>query len=123
MERCRSAGIRPIMITGDHPLTAQAIAREIGIMTNDQVRTGRDLAKMSEQDLKATVDDVSVYARVSPEHKLRIVEALQEKGQVVAMTGDGVNDAPRAQALGHRRRHGHHRHGCLQRGGGHGAAG
>ena len=94
VERCRSAGIRPIMITGDHPLTAQAIAREIGIMTNDQVRTGRDLAQMSEQDLKATVDDVSVYARVSPEHKLRIVEALQEKGQVVAMTGDGVNDAP-----------------------------
>ncbi len=92
--RCRSAGIRPIMITGDHPLTAQAIAREIGIMTNDQVRTGRDLAQMSEQDLKATVEDVSVYARVSPEHKLRIVEALQGKGQVVAMTGDGVNDAP-----------------------------
>ena len=94
VERCRSAGIRPIMITGDHPLTAQAIAREIGIMTNDQVRTGRDLAQMSEQELKDTVADVSVYARVSPEHKLRIVEALQEKGQVVAMTGDGVNDAP-----------------------------
>lgn len=92
--KCRSAGIRPVMITGDHPLTAQAIAQEIGIAGGERVITGRELAKMSESELDEVTGEVSVYARVSPEHKLRIVESLQGKGQIVAMTGDGVNDAP-----------------------------
>jgi Ca2+-transporting ATPase len=90
----KSAGIRPIMITGDHPLTARQIAYDLDIATHGQPLTGRDLATMSAGDLSGYVDDVSVYARVSPENKLQIVEALQGKGQIVAMTGDGVNDAP-----------------------------
>jgi len=94
---CRSAGIRPVMITGDHPLTALHIARDLGIATaeeNGQVITGQQLAQMSVDDLDDVVGDVSVYARVSPEHKVKIVEALKKLGQIVAMTGDGVNDAP-----------------------------
>jgi Ca2+-transporting ATPase len=90
----RTAGIRPIMITGDHPLTAQHIAKNLTITENDRNLTGVDLAQMSLADLESAVDTVSVYARVSPEHKLNIVEALQDKGEIVAMTGDGVNDAP-----------------------------
>ena len=90
----RSAGIRPVMITGDHPLTASHIAHELGISTNSRVLTGQDLDRLSVEELRAVVEDVSVYARVSPEHKLKIVQALQDKGHVVAMTGDGVNDAP-----------------------------
>jgi Ca2+-transporting ATPase len=88
------AGIRPIMITGDHPLTAQHVAREIGIASHGRVLTGRDLDRLSVQDLEGVVDEVSIYARVSPEHKLKIIEALQHRGHIVAMTGDGVNDAP-----------------------------
>ena len=91
---CKSAGIRPIMITGDHPLTAHFIANELGIANDAQVITGVDLDKMNDVDLKKIVNEVSVYARVSPKHKLRIVEALQELGNVVGMTGDGVNDSP-----------------------------
>ncbi|NEQ29908.1 MAG: cation-translocating P-type ATPase [Leptolyngbya sp. SIO4C5] len=92
---CQSAGIRPVMITGDHQLTAQAIAQELGILrTGDRVLTGRELDQLSQADLKAQIDTVSVYARVAPEHKLRIVKAWQQHGQIVAMTGDGVNDAP-----------------------------
>jgi Ca2+-transporting ATPase len=90
----RTAGIRPMMITGDHPLTAQHIARELNITNNEHSLTGSDLSRMSIPELEDVVDSISVYARVSPEHKLNIVEALQDKGQIVAMTGDGVNDAP-----------------------------
>lgn len=92
---CKTAGIRPVMITGDHPLTAYAIAKELGIAQDgDRVLTGHDLSRMSQQELESVVEKVSVYARVSPENKLNIVQALQAKGHVAAMTGDGVNDAP-----------------------------
>jgi P-type Ca2+ transporter type 2C len=92
--KCKSAGIRPIMITGDHPLTARYIAQDLGMMNSGQVLTGVELEEMSTEELQEIVETVSVYARVSPEHKFRIVEALQARGHVVAMTGDGVNDAP-----------------------------
>lgn len=91
---CRQAGIRPIMITGDHPLTAQAVGRELGLLSGGHVVTGAELEQMSEAELDRRVDTIDVYARVSPAHKLRIVTALQKRRQVVAMTGDGVNDAP-----------------------------
>jgi P-type Ca2+ transporter type 2C len=90
----QAAGIRPIMITGDHPLTALHIARELGITRKSKVVTGVDLADISPEELQNNVEDISVYARVSPEHKLKIVQALQNRGHIVAMTGDGVNDAP-----------------------------
>ncbi len=91
----REAGVRPVMITGDHPLTAFAIARELHIADpNDRVLTGHDLAKMPQSELEGLVEQVPVFARVSPEHKLRIVQALQSRGHITAMTGDGVNDAP-----------------------------
>lgn len=92
--RARGAGIRPIMITGDHPKTAAVIAGELGIPTNGRVVTGPELQRMPDEALGRTVREVSVYARVNPEHKLRIVKALQREGETVAMTGDGVNDAP-----------------------------
>ncbi len=91
---CRTAGIRPVMITGDHPLTASYIARDLGIATDAKVITGTQLNTMSDAELAKVVTTTSVFARVSPEHKLKIVVALQHQGQVVAMTGDGVNDAP-----------------------------
>ena len=90
----RAAGIRPIMITGDHPLTAQRIAQDLLISSNGSTLTGQHLAKMSVEDLENVVEEISVFARVSPEHKLNIVQALQNRGHIVAMTGDGVNDAP-----------------------------
>ena len=94
VETCKRAGIRPVMITGDHPLTAGYIATELGILEDRRVLMGRDLANISGDELKGLVEEVPVYARVSPENKLSIVEALREKGHIVAMTGDGVNDAP-----------------------------
>ncbi|HEX6291702.1 MAG TPA: cation-translocating P-type ATPase [Herpetosiphonaceae bacterium] len=94
VERAGRAGIRPIMITGDHPKTGLAIARELGIAANDRVMTGTQLEKLDDAALEQAVRDTSVFARVNPEHKLRIVDALQRNQHVVAMTGDGVNDAP-----------------------------
>jgi Ca2+-transporting ATPase len=94
VETCRTAGIRPVMITGDHPLTARRIAEDLNISQNGELLTGKDLAKMSLGELEQVVEQVDVYARVSPEHKLNIVQALRSLGHIVAMTGDGVNDAP-----------------------------
>ena len=92
---CKSAGIRPIMITGDHKVTAAAIAKRIGILEDEsEACEGAVIDKMSDEELKDFVEGISVYARVSPEHKIRIVRAWQEKGNIVSMTGDGVNDAP-----------------------------
>ena len=94
--QCKTAGIVPVMITGDHPLTAKAIAERTGIVSNenDYVISGRQLAAMSKEDFLAKSEKIKVYARVSPEQKMQIVETLQKKGHYVAMTGDGVNDAP-----------------------------
>jgi Ca2+-transporting ATPase len=91
---CRAAGIRPVMITGDHPVTARRIAQDLGILREGRVITGAELSAASQGELERFAESTSVYARVAPEQKLRIVEALQRRGQVVAMTGDGVNDAP-----------------------------
>jgi Ca2+-transporting ATPase len=92
--RAKAAGIRPMMITGDHPKTAAVIAAELGIAETGRAVTGAALERMPDDTLDQTVREVSVYARVNPEHKLRIVKALQREGAIVAMTGDGVNDAP-----------------------------
>ena len=105
---CRAAGIRPVMITGDHPLTAIEIARQLGIVSSApaavpgagdtasgiKALTGTEIENLSFEELKSVVDEVNVFARVAPEHKLKIVQALQENGHIVSMTGDGVNDAP-----------------------------
>ena len=96
---CRKAGIKPVMITGDHVVTASAIAKNLGILQDgDRAITGAELDAMSETELDAAVEQISVYARVSPENKIRIVKAWQKKNKVVAMTGDGVNDAPALKA-------------------------
>lgn len=95
VEQCKAAGIKPVMITGDHKITASAIAQSLGIMaSSDKVLTGGDVERMSDEELRSVAGSVSVFARVAPEHKVRIVEAYQKLGNVVAMTGDGVNDAP-----------------------------
>lgn len=94
VKTCKEAGIRPVMITGDHPLTAGYIAESLGIASDGRVVTGRELDALSMDGLSEVVHETAVYARVSPEHKLKLVQALQNRGQIVAMTGDGVNDAP-----------------------------
>lgn len=95
VRKCQSAGIRPVMITGDHPLTATYIARDLGLIATDGLTvTGQQIDQWTDAQLRTAVEEVSVFARVSPEHKFRIVEALQAGGHIVAMTGDGVNDAP-----------------------------
>ena len=97
IKACQESGIKIVMITGDHPITAKAIAKELGILEEgkfDEVMTGVELEKLSPQELAEKVERVAVYARVSPEHKLKIIAAWQSRGNVVAMTGDGVNDAP-----------------------------
>lgn len=94
VQQCRDAGIRVKMITGDHATTAKAIGQQMGIGDGEHALTGKDLDKLSKEELKEAASDVDVFARVSPEHKLRLVEALQSQGEVTAMTGDGVNDAP-----------------------------
>lgn len=99
VEVCKQAGIKPIMITGDHIATASAIAKELGILCEgDRAITGKELDEMSEEELDREVKNIAVYARVSPENKIRIVKAWQKKGEVVSMTGDGVNDAPALKA-------------------------
>ncbi len=94
VQTCKSAGIRPVMITGDHPLVAQYIAQELGIDLNGKVLIGNEINQLSPSELAEQVESVSVYARVSPQQKLKIVQALQDRGHIVAMTGDGINDAP-----------------------------
>ncbi len=94
IQTCEQAGIKVVMITGDHPLTAQAVARELGLLKTGRIITGAELEAMSEAELEREVENIEVYARVSPAHKLRVVTALQKNGHIVAMTGDGVNDAP-----------------------------
>ncbi len=95
VEKCKTAGIKTVMITGDHKITAAAIAKKLGILENeDEAITGTDLENMSDEELEKNVRHYSVYARVSPEHKVRIVRAWQKNGEIVAMTGDGVNDSP-----------------------------
>lgn len=94
VQTCQAAGIRPVMITGDHPLTARHIAMQLGITSDGRYITGRELDQLSAEELEKVLDEIAVYARVSPEHKLNLVQVLQKQGHIVAMTGDGVNDAP-----------------------------
>ena len=99
VKTCTKAGIKPVMITGDHVITASAIAKELGILQEgDRAVSGQELSLMTDEELGENIERISVYARVSPEDKIRIVQAWQKKGEVVSMTGDGVNDAPALKA-------------------------
>ena len=99
IKACQMAGIRPLIVTGDHKLTAQTIAHEVGLLkNNEEILEGQDLDKISDESLKEKIKNVSVFARVEPRHKIRIVKILQDQGEVVAMTGDGINDAPAIKA-------------------------
>lgn len=99
VKECKRAGIKPVMITGDHAATAAKIASDLGIASSgNEIITGNELTEVSDDDLRKHVRSYSVYARVSPEHKLKIIRALQRNGEIVAMTGDGVNDAPALKA-------------------------
>ena len=116
---CRQAGIKPVMITGDHVVTASAIAKELGILQDgDEAITGAELDTMDDAALERRVRGISVYARVSPENKIRIVHAWQKTGEIVSMTGDGVNDAPALKSGGYWLRNGDHRNGCCKGRGG-----
>jgi len=95
IELCRQAGMNPIIVTGDHKLTAQAVASQLGFKINkNNILEGKDLEKLSDEELEKKIKNIKIYARVEPRQKLRIVQAWQRKGEVVAMTGDGINDAP-----------------------------
>jgi len=94
IKRCTEAGVRVVMITGDSGITASSIALQIGIPNSHKIMTGDELDRMTDEELRRRVRDVNIFSRVIPEHKMRIVKAFKEKGEVVAMTGDGVNDAP-----------------------------
>jgi len=94
VDTCKRAGIRPVMITGDHPLTARHIAKQIGITEDDRFLTGQELDKLSPDELRSAAREISIFARVSPEHKLKLIQAYQDQDYIVSMTGDGVNDAP-----------------------------
>src|SRR5699024_1031864 len=99
VEECRQAGIKTVMITGDHKQTAAAIAKDVGLAKEHPViMEGHELNQMSVKELSQVIEQVTVFARVTPEHKLKIVKAFQSKGHIVAMTGDGVNDAPAIKA-------------------------
>src|SRR5699024_3975539 len=99
IQQCKEAGIKTVMITGDQVLTATAIASQIRLLDADsKVVEGREIEQMSQEDLVHQIEDIRVFARVSPKHKLRVVQAFQERGHIVAMTGDGINDAPAIKA-------------------------
>ena len=116
VQNCIRAGIKPIMITGDHKVTASAIAKQIGIFKEgDLVMIGTELDKISDEELSELLPKISVYARVSPEHKIRIVDLWQKKGQIVAMTGDGVNDAPALKKGGYWYCYGYYRYSSIKR--------
>lgn len=94
VDTCKKAGIRTVMITGDHPLTARHIAKQIGITEDDRFLTGQELDKLTQDELQSAAREISIFARVSPEHKLKLIQAYQDQAYIVSMTGDGVNDAP-----------------------------
>ena len=116
IKEAQNAGIKVVMITGDHKNTAYAIAETLGIATSlDQTMAGADLDNYSDEQLDQIIMNYSVFARVSPEHKVRIVQALKRQDNIVSMTGDGVNDAPSLKKCRYWRCHGHHRDRCLKR--------